>query len=77
MKKKQWSSLLCCALMAGFLLGVHNGNIALWKDNNTQPVKVFDYPISNLPEDAQKQLQAGVPVKNLRELRKLAEQYLP
>lgn len=77
MKKKQLSSLLCSALLAVFLLGNHNGKIALWKGNDPHPVKVFDYNVSDLPEEAQKRLNEGVPIKSLKELRKLAEQYLP
>lgn len=77
MKKKQLSHLLCCALLAAFLLGNHNGKIALWKGNDPEPVKIFDYNVSDLPEEAQKRLEAGVPINSLKELRKLAEQYLP
>lgn len=76
MKKKQLSNLLCCALLAVYLLGIHEGKIALWKGNDPQPVKVFDYSASQLPEEAQKRLQEGVPIKSIRELRQLAEQYL-
>ena len=77
MKKKQWSNLLCCALLAVYLLGIHEGKIALWKDNDPEPIKVFDYEASRLPEEAQKQLEAGVPIKSIKELRDLAKQYLP
>ena len=77
MKKKQLSNLLCCALLAVYLLGIHEGKIALWKGNNPKPIKVFDYSASQLPEEAQKRLEAGVPIKSLKELRELAEQYLP
>ena len=76
MKKKQLSNLLCCALLAVYLLGIHEGKIALWKGNDPQPVKVFEYSASQLPEEAQKRLQEGVPIKSIRELRQLAEQYL-
>jgi hypothetical protein len=77
MKKKPFSSLICCALLAVYLLGIHEGKIALWKGNDPEPIKVFDYEASKLPEDAQKQLQAGVPIKSIKQLRELAEQYLP
>ena len=77
MKKKQLSNLLCCAMLAVYLLGIHEGKIALWKGNDPKPIKVFDYSASQLPEEAQKQLEAGVPIKSIRELRQLAEHYLP
>lgn len=77
MKKKHLSNLLCCAMLAAYLLGIHEGKIALWKGNDPEPIKVFDYSASQLPEDAQRQLEVGVPIKSIRELRALAEQYLP
>ena len=77
MKKKYLSHLLCCTLLAAFLLGNHNGKIALWRGDDPKPVKVFDYNVSDLPEEAQKRLNDGVPIKSLKELRQLAEQYLP
>ena len=77
MKKKHLSNLLCFALMATFLLGIHDGKIALWKGNDPEPVKVFDYSVSQLPEEARKKLEAGVPINSIRELRELARQYLP
>ena len=77
MKKKQLSNLLCCVMLAAYLLGVRDGKIALWKGNDPEPIKVFDYSVSQLPEEAQKQLEVGVPIRSIRELKKLAEQYLP
>ena len=71
------STFLCAALLAVYLVGVHDGKVALWKDNNPAPIKVFPYNVSDLPQEAQRQLEAGVKVNSLRELRKLAEQYLP
>jgi hypothetical protein len=77
MRNRGVSTFLCAALLAVYLVGIHEGKVALWKDNNPQPIKVFPYQVSDLPQEAQRQLEAGVKVKSLRELRKLAEQYLP
>lgn len=77
MRKRTVSTFLCAALLAVYLVGVHDGKVALWKDNNPAPIKVFPYNVSDLPQEAQRQLEAGVKVNSLRELRKLAEQYLP
>ena len=75
MRKKSLCNLLCCALLATYLLGTHDGNVALWKGQDPEPVKVFPYSASQLPEDARKQLEAGIPINSLRELRSLIEDY--
>jgi hypothetical protein len=36
-------SYLYCILCFGFLLGIHDGRIALWKGDDPEPVKVFPY----------------------------------
>ena len=33
-------------VILGFILGVHEGRIALWKDNQSKPMKVFPYQAS-------------------------------
>lgn len=76
MKKRKLSQLLCCALLSLYLLGIHDGKIALWSGDDPEPVKVFPYSASMLPEDARKQLEAGIPINSMDELRRLAEAYL-
>lgn len=76
MKKKFLSHLLSFALVAGYLLGIHNGKIALWDGNDPEPVKVFPYSASMLPEEARKLLEAGIPIESMEQLRQLAETYL-
>lgn len=76
MKKKQLSHLLCAALLSAYLLGVHEGKVALWKGDDPQPCKVFPYYAANLPKEARRQLEAGIPIESVDELRRLAELYL-
>ncbi|MBQ7415573.1 MAG: hypothetical protein IJW14_00870 [Oscillospiraceae bacterium] len=76
MKKKHLSGLLCLALTAVYLLGIHEGKVALWRGDDPEPLKVFPYSASSLPEDARKQLEAGVTANSLKELRQLVEDYL-
>lgn len=75
MKKKQLTNLLCSAMLAVYLLGIHDGKVALWKGEDPEPVKVFPYSASLLPEDARKQLEAGIPIDSIKELRQLIEDY--
>lgn len=69
-------TVLANILLFGFLLGIHEGKIALWKDNQKKPMKVFPYQASILPEEDQKRLEEGIHVDSLNELYKLVEDYL-
>lgn len=60
----------------GFLLGIHDGRVALWADDDPQPLQVFPYQASLLPEADQAALRRGIHVDSPRELAKLLEDYL-
>ena len=62
-------------LLLGLLLGVHNGNVALWKDDNPKPIYVTPYPASMFPEADQALLQKGIRFKNFKELSGYIEDY--
>ena len=68
--------LLCNLLAFGFLLGIYEGKVALWRDNETKPMKVFPYLASMLPKEDQKKLSKGIKIDNFRQLHKLLEDYL-
>jgi len=69
-------SVLTCTLLLGFLLGIHDGRIALWKDNNPEPVKVFPYSAYLLPPADRRALEEGIRFENLDELKRMVEDYL-
>ena len=73
MKKQK---ILTNIVLLGFILGIHEGQVALWKDNQKKPMKVFPYQASMLPEADQKRLEKGIHVESLSELYKLVEDYL-
>ena len=68
-------TVLANFLLIGFLLGIYEGKVALWKDNQKKPIKVFPYEASMFPEADQKRLKDGVHVDSLGELYKLIEDY--
>ena len=41
MKHHRLQHMLCSLLLFGFLIGVHEGRIALWKDGSPEPWRVF------------------------------------
>ena len=74
MKLKQ--ILVTNLLLFGFILGVHEGKVALWRDGQKKPMKVFPYQVSILPEADQKRLEAGIHADSLSELYKMVQDYL-
>ena len=72
MVRRQFLSLF---LPAGFLLGVYEGKIALWKDGSTQPT-VFPYRAALLPRDDRQKLERGIRIENEDQLIQLLEDFL-
>lgn len=69
-------SFLYCILVIGFILGVRNGYIALWQEGKADPVKIFPYRASMLPEDDQKALKNGIRIPESSELERLLQDYM-
>ena len=72
-KAKQFLSM---CLLFGFLLGVHNGNVALWEDGKADPIRVFPYPADNLPTADRQALEKGIHLDSKLQLIRLIEDYL-
>ena len=64
------------ALALSFLLGVHNGYIALWKDGCEEPLRVFPYQAKMLPLTDQLALKKGIVIKSDSKLAEFLEDYL-
>jgi hypothetical protein len=64
------------ALIMAFLLGSHNGFIALWKDSGPEPIKIFPYRVTSLPTEDQKRLENGIRIESAGELMHLLQDYL-
>lgn len=63
-------------LLFGFLLGISDGYIALWKDGNADPVRVFPYRAEHLPIADQQALEEGIHLDSKEKLIQLLEDYL-
>lgn len=73
MAKKLCSYL---ALIFTFLLGSHNGYIALWKTGGSLPLFVYPYSVHSLPSADHALLKAGIPIESLQQLQVYLEDYL-
>ena len=64
------------ALLFGFLLGVSDGYITLWRNTDPNPLQVFPYRAEMLPEADYLALERGIEISTEEELRQLLEDYL-
>ena len=64
------------ALFFTFLLGSHEGFIALWTTPGGDPDVIFPYSVASLPPEDQRRLEAGITLAGEEELVRLLEDYL-
>lgn len=67
---------LSLGLMLVYLLGVRGGYVALWQDEDPEPVTVFPYAVASLPQEDQEALFRGIVIKNEEDLRYRLEDFL-
>ena len=69
-------SCMYFSLIFLFILGCRDGMIALWKDGNPEPVRIFPYSAAVLPEADRQALERGIPIGDNGMLARLLEDYL-
>ena len=67
---------ICHILFFAYMHGLKDGFIALWKDGNPEPIRVFPYLAEFLPPEDQNALQQGIRIDNKPELVHILEDYL-
>ena len=72
LNRKTWYFLV----VFGLLLGIHDGKIALWKDEDPQPIQISPYRASLLPPADQNVLKHGIPIEDEHHLNRLLQDYL-
>ncbi len=68
--------VLSFMLLCGFLLGVYEGKVAIWKDGEPHPSQVFPYSVSNLPDSDRKTLEKGIYFHSKAQIFKFITDYL-
>ena len=68
--------MLCVALLCGFLLGIHDGRLTLWRDGESRPEQIYDIRVDTLPPADQLLLRSGIRVESREELWLILENYL-
>ena len=67
---------ICSAvLMLAMLLGTKNGHLALWKEEDPLPCRIFPVRTDTLPPADQLLLRRGIRVESAEALQQLLEDY--
>ena len=72
-RKNQLSTLLCASVLFTFLIGIHEGRLAIWRSGDPTPTKVLPVPTALLPSDVREVLRQGIHVKSDEEIARLLE----
>ena len=59
-----------------FLLGIHDGKVALWYQDDPEPIRVFPYSAASLPLADQEALRQGIRIDSKDDLMELIADYL-
>ena len=76
MKRKESKKWVTTLVMGGYFLGVFRGNVALWKDDDPQPLHIFPCNVITLPVDIRQALLEGIHIETEADLHRLLEAYL-
>ena len=71
-----YKQIMAFILSLGLYLGLHNGYLALWKDDSSKPVRIYPYHISLYPKMDKELLKKGVPIASEAEFSQRMEDYL-
>lgn len=63
-------------LLLGLLLGIKNGRIALWKQDDPQPIHIFPWSAALLPAPIRQALEQGLHVESESDLGRLLLQLI-
>ena len=63
-------------VLAGFLLGIHDGRLTLWREGDAHPEQIYDIREDSLPPADRLALRRGIPVKDRQEMWEILENYL-
>lgn len=69
-------SMLALTLCMGFLLGIHDGKLTLWREGESHPEQVYDIRVDTLPPADRVLLARGIRVEDRQALWQLLENYL-
>lgn len=63
-------------LLLGFLLGIRSGQVAIWKNEDPQPIRIFPWSAALLPPPIRQALEHGIYVEDDSDIGKLIDEML-
>ena len=63
-------------LLPGFLLGIRDGRLTLWRDGSPHPEQIYDIRADTLPPADQLLLRRGIRIESREALWTILEDYL-
>ena len=72
MKARQ---LLHYILLASFLIGIHNGRIAVWQSEDPEPIAILPYSADLLPPADRIALEKGIWLNSREDLTRFLEDF--
>lgn len=67
---------LSLVFLFGLLLGVYKGKVALWKDDDPKPIRIFPYSAKLLPPADRRALEEGLRFESEEDLIRALTDYL-
>ena len=67
---------LALMLILGFLLGIHDGKLALWREGVAHPEQIYDIREDTLPPADRLRLRQGIRLPDREDVWELLENYL-
>lgn len=64
---------LAAILLAGYLLGIRGGHVALWKQDDPQPIRIFPWSANMMPKEIRSALEKGIYVDADSDIGRLIE----
>lgn len=74
----KWSKLtgpVCTLVLLGFFIGVHNGRIAVWKNEDPEPYRVIPCPVWILSQRQQQALYSGIRIDSMADIDRFLEEF--
>ena len=69
--------MLAALLLTGFLIGIHNGQIGVWRSQDPEPMRTIPCPVWILSQAQQQMLAKGIHIDSMEDVEKLLTEFFP
>ena len=76
MNKQGLLRALTAITLTGFLVGTYNGRLAVWKDDDPQPYRVYPCPVYLFPKAEREALRKGIRINDMNDLSNFLENFM-